>query len=282
MTLVVSLPSVEDYEVPLPRLDLGPSHRKLERAAEHLASLLAVVDTVRATEPFVLTIGDTNELGWSSVYLTSAAESASRLATIAADFVQNMRAALDYVITAAVDVTDGLDLRASHQFPIYTSASKFSKEVATEDGRPRANGSLHGLHSEFAMAVRAMQPFNFERTTALETVNVLSNTDKHRQLLSELALPAGTAALAAESDGKILEVATVVNQFAIPAENIEIARIRVAMPTPKFLRVVLETDGEVAIAAPPFAGRSGVILPVRDMEGMLSEIRAAIEGFAVA
>lgn len=101
------------------------------------------------------------------------------LPVILGEAVQNMRTALDYLVyELALHSLSGKKLRARTQFPIATTATSYFKT-----GRKQ----VWPLLGEHRRRIRKLQPYQFSgdpNSTALATLNRLSNTDKHRLLLT--------------------------------------------------------------------------------------------------
>jgi hypothetical protein len=84
--------------VPVRNLSLEPSTNKLARAEAHLQALVLKSSEAPDTEPFELTIGQPDSERWITVTLAAKELGIPELALIAGDFIQNLRAALDYVV----------------------------------------------------------------------------------------------------------------------------------------------------------------------------------------
>jgi hypothetical protein len=184
------------------------------------------------------------------------------------------------VVSAAVDTVDGLQLTIRHQFPICTSKTAFRDKVANDTDRPKINGPLGGLPREIVGVIRQLQPFNVAGRSALETIQTLSNTDKHRSLLTCSAYPVGSADWTVGPRSEIEANEVIPTDPPIPGAPVGIARIRLRKGSTQPVNVTLGTSGQVAVAAPPFNNRPGILLSIPEMPNLLNEVRQAVHQFA--
>jgi hypothetical protein len=96
-------------------------------------------------------------------------------AVIFGEAVQNIRTALDYLVFALIVHTRGRKPRNMTQFPLSATAGDFfSKRYQVAE-----------LPGELRRRIRKLQPYqsHSQRSTTLNQLRRLSNTDKHRLLL---------------------------------------------------------------------------------------------------
>lgn len=96
-------------------------------------------------------------------------------AVIFGEAVQNMRTALDYLVYALIVHTSGRKPKERTQFPIYSKAGDFFRD----------RKQISELPGELRRRIRKLQPYqsHSQRSTTLNQLRRLSNTDKHRLLL---------------------------------------------------------------------------------------------------
>jgi hypothetical protein len=144
--------------VPMHSLSLEPSTNKLARAESHLRTLQLKLTETPDMEAFELTSGPPDSDRWITVTLVAKELGIPELALIAGHFIHNLRAALDYVISAAVDTVPGLVLTIRHQFPICTSENAFRKKVVTATNRPQVNGDTRHAGASRSCSAAVQQP----------------------------------------------------------------------------------------------------------------------------
>jgi hypothetical protein len=167
-----------------------------------------------------------------------------------------------------------------HQFPICTSENTFRDKVVTATNRPHVNGPLGGLPQEIVGLVRQLQPFNVAGCSALETIQTLSNADKHRSLLTCHAYPVGSANWTFGPTTEIEANEMIRTAPPIPGAPVDIARIRRRKGSTAPLQMTLGTPGQVAVAAPRFNNHPGIVLPIPEMPTLLHEARQTVQQFA--
>jgi hypothetical protein len=155
-------------------LDLSNSEAKIARANEHLASLYAEVASILKERPPYTTIPVLNqESSCYVIMLRSSDFKETRLGVILGDFIHNLRSALDYITTALVKASPGVELSRKHQFPIFATEQSY-----TETGLRMLTGIIHGRD-----LVESLQPFQRKPNPTLDPlfcINHFSNSDKHR------------------------------------------------------------------------------------------------------
>lgn len=150
---------------------------RLARARKHLTELQSLADEFASTTMKSVTFKQND---YREPFYTSAEEfevlgevEAGELQVIIDDFVQNLRAALNYLITVLARFdSPQTKVGRSLQFPVEGSADRFWKH------RPRY---LRGLSSEHVAMIERVQPYNrFDWTDFLKR---LSNRGKHVELV---------------------------------------------------------------------------------------------------
>jgi hypothetical protein len=114
-----------------------------------------------------------------SVRLRVLQEPPLRWATIAGDFIQNTRAALDHLVWALV-LLNGEQPSRQNQFPILDRAPATTRERQTWDR------ALSGVSEAARERIELAQPYQREDAPEhhlLYGLREMSNTDKHRTLL---------------------------------------------------------------------------------------------------
>ena len=93
------------------------------------------------------------------------------------------------------------------------------------------------------------------------------------------AYPVGSAALTVGPTNEIEANEVVETDPPIPGAPVDIARIRLREGATRPVNVILGTPGQVAVAAPPFNNRAGIVLPIPEMPQLLDEVRQAVQQF---
>lgn len=113
------------------------------------------------------------------------------------DFVQNARAALDYLIWQFI-IHNGAKPTHSAKFPIFDEKPADSPENRETK---RWRSSIRGLSDDALLIVEQAQPYHFlSGNHALAALRTLSNIDKHRFILP------GAGAIAGDSDRIVLDI----------------------------------------------------------------------------
>ena len=156
---------------------------KLERADEHFEALTTEVRAYFDAQPHSYPVeADFSERTY--VMRVRIKAPPARLTVICGDYIQNLRAALDYLVNALVP-------HSSHKtaFPIYSTARRFDRQVRVPATGGR-EGPLTGLdpQGEVFGQIESAQPYQSEEseigTHPLQALAALSNTDKHRTILT--------------------------------------------------------------------------------------------------
>lgn len=152
---------------------------KLDRADEHLRALNDEIPRFLETEPFETRAFLDVERRRYSVRLHVRQQPSPRWATIAGDFVQNARAALDHVVWALV-LANGRQPGRKNQFPIFDHSPRNTRQ------RERWDSALAGVSDEARKRIAMAQPYQRDDDPSnhlLYGLREMSNTDKHRTLL---------------------------------------------------------------------------------------------------
>lgn len=152
---------------------------KLDRADEHLLAFNEEVPRFLETEPFEMrAVLDVKRRRYS-VLLDVRRQPPLRWATIAGDFIQNTRAALDHLVRALV-LLNGEEPSRGNQFPI------LDHPPATTKQRRDWARALAGTSDAAKERIDLAQPYQREdgpEHHVLHGLRKMSNTDKHRTLL---------------------------------------------------------------------------------------------------
>jgi hypothetical protein len=149
---------------------------KLARAKEHFTELREKTDAFLATDPYDWSMETEEFTDGTREYRISASVAdypPIELGLISGDVVQNLRAALDQLISA-YSARDKRNRRTA--FPIYLTEEKY---------RENAPSKIPGVPAE-GRVIERWQPFQLGDGAAahpLAKLQELSNTDKHRTLL---------------------------------------------------------------------------------------------------
>lgn len=210
-------------------LDVSDCRVKLQRAATVLAEqnrVLPVVDPSYKVE-----VGTVDQsTGWCSVTVTVHKNHSPHTSAQIGDFIQNLRAALDYLVTILARAS-GQQIKSHHQFPIQTNAGRYAKEVRVLAAANK--GPLAGLNYGLDV-IDKHQPFNYTALNpdqdALSVLNRLSNADKHHQLLVLFSWPTAIHELVVTSVTPIIDTFKVETPEFELDTRVEIARFQVAKP----------------------------------------------------
>ena len=189
--------------------------------------------------------------GWFSVYFTPTDFSHYPIALIMGDFVQNLRSALDYIVTALVNKSPGAVLSNNHQFPIQTIEGNYRGQVGTETiAKPDGplGGVIFGLRE-----IWDLQPFHRKPDPSedpLFHINWLSNADKHRHIIGFEPYLRGPSRIWVRSGVVLEEIALHVPEAAY--KEFEVARFRLAFPLPAEIKIDYDISMGIQYVAKPF------------------------------
>lgn len=144
---------------------------KLMRANEHLQALRAIDEKLASVACQVVFTEDVQRgVGYFVVHLPKCP---TEVSTVAGDCLQNLRAALDYLVWQLVLANPPQKPDGRNMFPICSSAASFKAQVK--------RGRLQGLSAGAVEAVEKLQPFDAPHHP-LALLDQLCNADKHRDL----------------------------------------------------------------------------------------------------
>lgn len=166
-------------------LDFAPIDKKLRRAEFHRGALENEYKRVVQATSYEFDFREVRPTGGreADVMLQSTEMPDNELGVIAGDYLNNLRAALDYTVTILAE-SCGVEVDHKHHFPIFTSRETYLKKVGDPSFTP-TTGPLHGI-SYGLDTFYAAQPFELNpaapRTDLLFALQAFSNTDKHRTI----------------------------------------------------------------------------------------------------
>jgi len=124
------------------------------------------------------------------MYAPEFSDHSHRLSSVVGDAVHNLRASLNYLVTALV-AANGVELQRRHAFPIYLGKEAFEKKVGSAAAPA---GELAGIRLGFDVIERH-QPFqrgapdpSLNGIHYLAVLQRLSNADKHLSALQVLPI----------------------------------------------------------------------------------------------
>ena len=157
---------------------------KLARADTHLEAIKGALESSFRRDPEELT-GEADADARRYVFrATHDSPDPTWLSPLIGDFIQNVRAALDYLVWELVAVAGNVGT-TSNEFPIFTDAKRYAQDS------PR---KIHGVPPQSEMLFERLQPFaganNQPRNPnwrdpdrePLTLLRDLSNRDKHRSI----------------------------------------------------------------------------------------------------
>lgn len=164
---------------------------KFARAEEHFEALGPVWHAFLDSEAYGFTLNRQPESRTIWISFNVLKPIPPRVAIIAGDVVQNLRASLDYVAAELVNAYGGNSMRS--QFPIYTDEDSFIGDVR-EGPASRRKGPLNGIPptSEEWAFIEGLQPYcraDEAKFDPLFALNFMSNRDKHRGLTPTFGAP---------------------------------------------------------------------------------------------
>lgn len=257
-----NLQQVAPYLALVHSLDLASSDAKIDRAFEHLETLETDVRAAWAESgPYSVRFSEVDpETGWCEVSLVPAPE-IPRFGVIMGDLMHNLRSALDYIVTALVDATDGVTLSRHHQFPIFSNPADYLAKVGDPAAAPAVFGPLRHLVLGTGL-IEQLQPYKANpdpREDPMWHIHRFSNADKHRKITTLLAIPLGSFDIAFE--GTVFERDHIVEITDWkPYEEAVIERLRFDPPIARNLRVTGPMTVNYAFSTPAFGpeGEHGI------------------------
>ena len=157
---------------------------KLERAEAHFESLWPKINafTQGESKPYRFVSHVDVEASQALWRLQVVEEPPLEWSTIAGDYVQNLRAALDHLIWVLVKA-NGFKPTNSNAFPIFDVEPP---DKSSHGERQRWNRQVYGLHPRVLRFLEVCQPYqgpDGPSAHVLAGLRTLSNEDKHRTLL---------------------------------------------------------------------------------------------------
>lgn len=220
-------------------VDLTGPLLKLARAERHIDELRREIKAFMAREPhphgfrveFEVAADQTREY---VVYAIIRSDPPFEWALIVGDAINNIRAALDHLVWTITPVKVRREFRNKIEFPIYTCRKAFVKHAAPK---------LEGLSPKHRALIENVQPYHGAdpHIEPLEVLRRLSNTDKHRLLVSMAT--ARNLEWVAEAGAKIAftELSTVPLKDGAPVMRFT------ASPTTADLAMQVQAHAEFAI-----------------------------------
>jgi hypothetical protein len=174
----------------VPVVDLSNPRAKIVRGYVHYHALLADVETFARVTPNPIiswsrTVVDEDGQTWNAIVCDEVLQPPLELGLVAGDSLHNFRTALDHLVCALVRST-GRDPKRSNQFPIQV-------DPPDADARKRMQRNLVRVPLVAQRRIEALQPFHdpsSERSSALDLLAFLDNTDKHQLVTPQVALSA--------------------------------------------------------------------------------------------
>jgi hypothetical protein len=230
--------------LPLLSLSLESPRLKLGRADEHLDVLDEELRVFFKSYAYPKLLEHTLDGPWHVVLANPPAKPLPpppRLSLICGDAIQNLRAALDHLVWQLV-LLEGNRPGGWTKFPITTHVNDFNSSVRVPKDPKKHPSPLQGItvDSDAWTLIEEAQPYKggqMGKDPAIHELSFLaflSNTDKHRTLMSQLVFP-GRATLRDiidfNPDASIVEY-RVPNQPLSLIEKTEVIRVRFLEPGP--------------------------------------------------
>jgi hypothetical protein len=163
------------------RLAFAGAYGKLDRADEHFKALQAEIETFVQGQTDGAR-GELQDIDGQTFYVMEAhtvAQVPDRIGLILGDAIQNLRSALDHTVWQLVLLGGGKPDKRN-QFPIFSKAPTTPREI---DSWER---SVRGISGSDLALIEGVQPHRRPdpSTQPLAVLSDLSNTDKHRVILT--------------------------------------------------------------------------------------------------
>jgi hypothetical protein len=172
--------------------DLTGPRAKLARADEHLSILDSEFRAFSLQEPKPIIVKFRHEEGWYVAYLDPLPLPPLRLALIAGDCLNNIRAALDHLVWQLV-LREDKEPSYTHCFPLCEIRQKFLDEVKSPPKKRERRSPLRGIpdNGDAWAIIEKAQPFQRPQPQddVLFLLAQMTNVDKHRTLLIQRAFP---------------------------------------------------------------------------------------------
>lgn len=156
---------------------------KLRRAGEHLNTLHEATQAYIDGEPYDITVAREPESDWDVFYIRVREQPPLRLGAILGDYLQNLRSALDNLVTQLI-LLNGKPLPRRTGFPVFDTERSY-KAVGVK--------RISGVRPQHAAVIESLQPYhggNDTRPRSIELVNALANLDRHKTIHPAFVGPA--------------------------------------------------------------------------------------------
>ena len=179
---------------------------KLDRAQEHLDVFKSEIQTFVDSHPYTVTKRQEGKKEVWRLHFTS--QLPAHISLVGADFVHNVRSALDHLTAALVPASR----RDSTYFPILWTGVWDpiikGEDKQTSDDRAKWNTIVKKMKPEAVEILKSLQPYDgytpvSEQTHLLDSLNRLWNTDKHSQLPLLVEALSNCAITWTKSDGSV-------------------------------------------------------------------------------
>lgn len=154
---------------------------KLDRAEEHFNAIAAVLDKFSIGRcEFIPEEDEETHLGFQRVHLP---KPPAQLPLMIADFLYNIRSALDHLVWQLVLAQDSVPQKGKTAFPICDNRENFETQ--------RKRHRLDGVPDRAAVLIESFQPYA-GRDQTLRTLSSLHERDKHQTLNLTTAVASDT------------------------------------------------------------------------------------------
>jgi hypothetical protein len=152
---------------------------KIERAKQHIVDLEGTLRAFYDSKPYKVGAKHDTQTRKLIYYVASVEDTPPRIALVAGDALQNLRAALDHLAYQLLLDGTGGEVTPKQlkniAFPIFDSATKYKSES------PR---KVQGVRKDAVDAIDAIEPYKGGKGHQLWVLHELNNTDKHRLLIT--------------------------------------------------------------------------------------------------
>lgn len=264
-------------------VDLAASRAKLAWAGKHLRTLQSELPVIREHDPASFRVSEIDEdTGWCEVHGRLVEVEETTIELIVGDYLQNLRAALDYTITALVRADNG-NVSTKQQFPIYERARDYRREVGSRT-RALSKGPLRDVKRGLDV-VWDFQPHRDKTkpySHPLSLLNRFSNTDKHEHPLSVVGIPVPghePQMSVKFARGTVIERWQSTAFRLATSEDTKLAAFRFAKPFPGKVDVDVGLWIEPMLSCKPFPPRYklGSRISVQVLEGMHACVGAVLD-----
>ena len=267
-----------------PRFDLSSVRAKIDRAAEHLAALDAIVGPGAEGECELRQELDPVQKGHKIVYVSLPNLDRPDLGTMFGDFIHNTRSALDHLVCAVLRMNNKR-IRGFHEYPFCVTRNQFILDVAGRDVDKRGPSCLAGMTGDQIGKIALHQPYirgdaRKARRSPLYLLHLAWNVDKHRRIHAG-ALNIATEPTVALTPSPYFTLRRVVPRV-VPGTFLEpetvIADIQIAFRgfPPADAKPHVKTHMLASVA---FRGEKGIVISHREMRQMLRDAVWAIRAF---